>query len=249
MLVFLLNGVVFTLMGLEISTLAQSMDRAALLSLAGVGTAVSAALIAVRAVWVFGVTLWQRYVAGTEALRPAEAVVVSWSGMRGSVSLAAALALPLALPASAREAVLVITFTVILVTLVGQGTTLPLVIRLVRLGEDVDVRAEEREARARLVEEAQHRIDELYERWPTHKPLLDELRTRYQHRAEHQEQLDGAAASEAEQELVEHRQIRRAVIDAEREALLDMRDRGAIDDDVLRRIERDLDLEELRMEA
>ena len=65
----------------------------------------------------------------------------------------------------------------------------------------------------------------------------------------HEDQLDQAPGNEAEQELVEHRQIRRDVIDAQREALADMRDRSAIDDDVLRKIERDLDLEELRMEA
>jgi monovalent cation/hydrogen antiporter len=157
--------------------------------------------------------------------------------------------LPSGLPFPARDAVLVITFTVILVTLVGQGLTLPLVIRAARLGADEDVEAEEREAQAKLVEKALARLDELNEQWPGHRPLIEQLRSAYQHRAEHQEQLADGRASEAEQELIEHRQIRRSVIDAQREALLDMRDRGAIDDDVLREIERDLDLEELRMEA
>jgi len=135
------------------------------------------------------------------------------------------------------------------VTLLGQGTLLPLVIRAVRLGADDDASAEETQARRELLGEAMRRIDDLYERWPGHRPLLDQIRTAYQHRAEHEEQLDEAPGSEAEQELVEHRQIRRDVIDAQRDALLRMRDRGAIDDDVLRNIERDLDLEEIRMEA
>jgi CPA1 family monovalent cation:H+ antiporter len=93
------------------------------------------------------------------------------------------------------------------------------------------------------------RIDELQEQWPDHRPLIDQLREAYRHRAEHEEQLHEAPGSEAEQELVEHRQIRSAVIDAQREKLQEMRNRGAIDDDVLRNIERDLDLEEVRMEA
>jgi len=128
--------------------------------------------------------------------------------------------------------------------------TLPLVIKAVRLGGGDDDRdAEETQARRELIGEAMKRIDDLYERWPGHRPLLDQLRTAYQHRADHEDQLDQAPGNEAEQELVEHRQIRRDVIDAQREALADMRDRSAIDDDVLRKIERDLDLEELRMEA
>ena len=137
----------------------------------------------------------------------------------------------------------------ILVTLVGQGLTLPLVIRAVGLGSDAEGGHEESHARQELIEEALRRIDDLEKKWPDHKPLIDQLRGSYQHRAEHEEQLHEAPGNEAEQELVEHRQIRSDVIDAQRDALAAMRDRGAIDDDVLRNIERELDLEEIRMEA
>ena len=254
MLVFLLNGLVFILIGLEISALARDVDRATIAELGLAGIAVTVALLAVRAVWILVIAAWQRLVLrARDPLAPPEIGVLSWSGMRGAVSLAAALAIPLALPSGspfpARNAVIAITFVVILVTLLGQGTLLPLVIRAVRLGADDDASAEETQARRELLGEAMRRIDDLYERWPGHRPLLDQIRTAYQHRAEHEEQLDEAPGSEAEQELVEHRQIRRDVIDAQRDALLRMRDRGAIDDDVLRNIERDLDLEEIRMEA
>ena len=111
------------------------------------------------------------------------------------------------------------------------------------------MRAEEQQARRELVDEASRRIDQLCAEWPGHRPLLDQLRTAYRHRAEHAEQLTGPPESAAEVELAEHRQIRRSVIDAQREAVLQMRERGAIDDDVLRSIERELDLEEVRMEA
>jgi Na+/H+ antiporter len=252
-LVFLLTGVVFLAIGFQISSISREMDRATLLQLAAVGVVVSLALIAVRAVWVFGLSLRDLLAKDQRRIRLRESIVLSWAGMRGVVSLAAALALPIsALPGNAlpaRDAIIIITFTVILVTLVGQGLTLPLVIRAVGLGGDADDGHEESHARQELIEEALRRIDDLEKKWPDHKPLIDQLRTSYQHRAEHEEQLHEAPGNEAEQELVEHRQIRSDVIDAQRDALAAMRDRGAIDDDVLRSIERELDLEEIRMEA
>jgi Na+/H+ antiporter len=251
-LVFLLNGVVFLAIGFQISSISRAMDRGTLLQLATVGVLVSIALIVIRAAWILGMSLRGLLSKDQRAVRLRESIVLSWAGMRGVVSLAAALAIPISLPGDAlpaRDAIIIITFTVILVTLVGQGLTLPLVIRAVRLGGDADEGHEESHARQELIDEALRRIVDLEKKWPDHKPLIDQLRTSYQHRAEHEEQLHEAPGNEAEQELVEHRQIRSDVIDAQRDALLAMRDRGAIDDDVLRSIERDLDLEEIRMEA
>jgi Na+/H+ antiporter len=251
-LVFLLTGVVFLAIGFQISSISRQMDRTTLLQLAAVGVVVSLALIVVRAVWVFGLNLRDLLAKEQRRVRLRESIVLSWAGMRGVVSLAAALAIPISLPGNAlpaRDAIIIITFTVILVTLVGQGLTLPLVIKAVRLGGDTDDGHEESHARQELIEEALRRIDDLEKKWPDHKPLIDQLRASYQHRAEHEEQLHEAPGNEAEQELVEHRQIRSDVIDAQRDALAAMRDRGAIDDDVLRSIERELDLEEIRMEA
>src|SRR2546426_1289549 len=254
MLIFLLNGVVFIVIGLQISALGREMDRSTLLGLAGLGLVVSLTLIVVRALWITGLAGWKRLISREpQPSRAPEVAVLSWAGMRGVVSLAAALAIPPALPSGAafpaRDALIVITFTVILVTLVGQGMTLPLVIKFLHLGGDEDERHEESHARQDLIEQALRRIDELQEQWPDHRPLIDQLREAYRHRAEHEEQLHEAPGNEAEQELVEHRQIRSAVIDVQREKLQEMRNRGAIDDDVLRNIERDLDLEEVRMEA
>ena len=250
-LVFLLTGVVFLAIGFQISSISRAMDRTTLLQLAAVGVLVSLALILVRAVWIFATSLREILSKDERPLRLRESIVLSWAGMRGVVSLAAALALPSSAShgGALRDAIIIITFTVILVTLLGQGLTLPLVIRAVRLGGDADEGHEESHARQELIEEALRRIDDLEKQWPDHKPLIDQLRTSYKHRAEHEEQLHEAPGNEAEQELVQHRQIRTDVIGAQREALLAMRDRGAIDDDVLREIERELDLEEIRMEA
>jgi CPA1 family monovalent cation:H+ antiporter len=190
---------------------------------------------------------------GASASPVREAIAVSWAGMRGVVSLAAALALPVNLPGGgplpAREALLIVTLTVIVLTLVGQGLTLPWVIRSLRLGADTTVHEEEARARQQMLTAAERRIAELYAVWPGHRPLLDQLRDTYAHRAQHAaRELDPSAAGE-DQELIEHREIRRPVIGAEREALLRLRAEGSIDDDVLRRLERDLDLEEQRMDA
>ncbi len=95
------------------------------------------------------------------------------------------------------------------------------------------------------------RLDQLAAEWPNHMELIDNLRSQYEHRSRHELQRKHAVEQddEAEQELIEHRQIRMAVLEAERESLLTLRERGAISDEVHRVVERDLDLEELRMEV
>src|SRR5438094_589364 len=161
-------------------------------------------------------------------------------------TLAAALALPVGFPE--RNLILFLVFAIILVTLVGQGLTLPLVIKKLGVVSTEDGSHDEVHARGLTTEAALARIEELRTKWPGHIELIDQLRDRYAHRARHDEMHheDGGAA---EQELLEHGLIKREVIDAERQAAINLHDRGVITDEVLRRIERDLDLEDLRMEA
>ncbi|HEV8488758.1 MAG TPA: Na+/H+ antiporter [Candidatus Limnocylindrales bacterium] len=254
-LLFLINGAVFILIGLQLPGVIAALSGRSAGELLGLAAAVCLTVIVVRIVWVF-VSIYVPYWLGS--IRAAEAppsgrgvFLVSWAGMRGVVSLAAALALPRTLPDGSpfpeRDLLIFLAFSVILVTLVGQGLTLPLVVR--GLGITTDGRDEDEEAQARNVasEAAVARLDELATEWPGHLPLIDTLRAQYSHRATHNE--PDRPQSEAEQELIEHRQIRRAVIEAEREAALRMREDGAISDEAFRRVERDLDLEELRMEA
>ena len=99
-----------------------------------------------------------------------------------------------------------------------------------------------------MLDAATRRIDELYPVWPGHQPLLDELRSTYQHRSRHVQHEREASEGDEDRELIEHREIRRTVMSAEREALLRLRAEGAIDDDVQRKLERELDLEEERMD-
>ena len=253
---FLLNGAVFIITGLEVPLLLRAIEPAHAIWLVGIGIVVSLVLVAVRAVWIFATEVLPPLVR-REARPPrllAYTLVLSWAGMRGVVSLAVALAFPATLPGTesspVREAVLIVTLTVIVFTLLGQGLTLPLLIRRLHLGTDLQIHEEETNARQQMIEAATRRIDELFPVWPGHEPLLSRLRANYEHRTEHVERRRDAVASGAEdQEAIEHREIQRTVIDAEREALLRLRAEGAIDDDVLRVLERELDLEERRMDV
>jgi CPA1 family monovalent cation:H+ antiporter len=254
-LLFLINGSVFILIGLQLPTVLEGLSGYSPQSLLALAIAVSTVTILCRILWVFPATYIPRRLSATIREREPEPPVrhvalVSWAGMRGVVSLAAALALPIDFPD--RNLVVFLTFAVILATLVGQGLTLPFLIS--RLGiEDRGGLAGQEEAYARLVaaESAIVRLDELAAEVPDHLELIQNLRSNYQHRTQHelQRKHDGEHDEESEQELIEHRRIRSAVLDAERESLLTLRERGAISEEVHRVVERDLDLEELRMEV
>jgi CPA1 family monovalent cation:H+ antiporter len=253
---FLLNGFVFVAMGLEMPLLLRALSAEETLRLVGIGLAVSLTLVLVRAIFIFA-TVFLPNVLLRRRDMPwpfACSVVLSWAGMRGVVSLAAALALPVTTPSgapfAAREALIIVTVTVIVFTLLGQGLTLPWLVGRLRLaGADAGLRTEEATARQRLLESATQRIQELYPVWPGHRPLLDQLRETYRHRSEHVERQLDASSDGEDRELIEHTEIRRTVIDSEREALLRLRAEGEISDEVLRKLERELDLEERRMDA
>ena len=258
-LLFLINGAVFILIGVQLPTVLAGLGGRPPLELLGLAAAISLTAIVVRILWVFPGTYvprWLSHKIRTREPRPAarNVFLVSWAGMRGVVSLAAALALPLTTTSGApfpeRDLIIFLTFAVILATLVGQGLTLPLVIRGLRIAADGGDDHEEAHARMAAAEAAVSRIEELAHEWPSHLELIDTLRTQYEHRARDIElhHAEGPA-DEAERELFEHRLIRSAVIDAEREALVRLKETGGVRDDVFRRVERDLDLEELRMEA
>jgi CPA1 family monovalent cation:H+ antiporter len=251
-LIFLLNGLVFVLIGLQLPRIMGELQARPLGVVVGLAVLVCVAVVGIRFVWVF-LTDLPRLRIDRQVWR--EDVVLSWAGMRGVVSLAAALALPLSTgsgePLPERDLLIFVTMCVILVTLVGQGLTLPALLRWLRVRGDGSEDVEEAFARETATDAARERIEALAEEWPDHVPLIDTLRTIYQHRVSHLAERHNEAASseDAEQELLEHRAIRHSVIEAERDAILDLRDTGQISDDVLRRVERELDLEELRMEA
>jgi CPA1 family monovalent cation:H+ antiporter len=252
MLLFLINGAVFILIGLQMPAVLASLSARPLGELLALGALISATVILVRIGWMFPATYLPRRLSRRLRERdpapPRRAIfVLSWAGMRGVVSLAAALALPLDFPQ--RDLIIFLTFCVILATLVGQGLTLPPLITRLQVGDDGSGEHEEGHARTAAAEAAVRTLDELALRWPDHLELIDQLRAGYAHRAQHIDPHREDADGTHDRELEEHREIRLAVISAEREAILDLRDRGVIGDEALRTVERDLDLEELRMEA
>jgi len=259
MVIFVTNGLVFILIGLQLPTILDSVSAArSPLQLVVLGLVVSGAVIGVRLLWVFPGTYLARWVVPVVRRRdpspqPRVILIIGWAGMRGVVSLAAALALPLTIEGGApfpeRDLLLFLTFAVIVATLVGQGLTLPLLIRWLGVGDDGSTKHDEVHAREAAVQAALGRLEGLVHEWPGHRELIDRLRARYEHDAEHLEHDHEAEELPHDQEWIEHAAIRSAVIDAQRVAVIDLRDRGVIGDVALRRVERDLDLEELRGEG
>jgi CPA1 family monovalent cation:H+ antiporter len=250
--IFLINGFAFILIGLQLPGILDHLAPRSAAELIGLGVAVSLTAIIARIVWVFPATYLPRRLSAKLRARdpspPSNAVfVISWAGMRGAVSLAAALALPRDVPE--RELLIFLTFCVIVATLVGQGLSLPWLIR--RLGVVVGASAASEEATARLaaVDAAMTRLNGLAEEFPGHLELVDQLRARFSHEIGHVPAAVEGPRDESEEELLEHLEIRNAVLAAEREAIIGLRDSGVISDAVLRRIERDLDLEALRSGA
>jgi monovalent cation/hydrogen antiporter len=250
--IWAINAFVFVLIGLQLPTIIRNLDAYGAGELLFLGLAVSLTVIIARIVWVFPATYLPRTFSARIRERdpapPVKAVfIISWAGMRGVVSLAAALALTADIPQ--RDLILFLTFCVIVATLVGQGLSLPWLVR--RLGLPVGTARETEEAHARLaaVEAALNRLDGLAVEYPDHVELIEQLRQEYDHEASHVWPHAEGPQDAAELELLDHRAIRNALLLAEREAVIKLRDDGVINDETMRAIEHDLDLQALRAGA
>jgi monovalent cation/hydrogen antiporter len=249
---FILNGFVFVLIGLELPQVLQNLGGRSPVVILGLVTLVCAVVVVGRIVWVFAASLLpgspRRVIASRDPrLAKRLTFVVSWAGLRGAVSLAAALALAETFPE--RDLILLVTFGVILVTLVGQGLTLPLVMRWAAWDGTEPDGDEPTRARAAAYEAGLQEIERARPKWPTHQPLLDRLESGLEDRTKHLATEDPEETEERRQERQEHEEIQRGVIAAQRAAVIELRDQREINDQTLRLIERELDLEELRMEG
>ena len=277
-LIFLLNGLVFILIVLQLPGIVRGLARepaggASLGRAVAYAAAVSAVAIIVRMVWVFAATYVPRMLSRSIRERfPAppwqQVSVIAWTGMRGVVSLAAALALPPLLadgvtPFPHRDLITFITFGVILATLVLQGLTLPALIRWLRLGEMAEARDEE-EVTARYLAAlaAVERLDALgpaaSARGEVPRERLARVRAAYDERVAYFSRLLGAdeagdaAAAGMDAEIVAcetTESMEREAIAAERQMVIRLRDQGVIGDEILRRIQSELDHEESRLEG
>jgi monovalent cation/hydrogen antiporter len=240
-LVFLLNSMVFILIGLQLSGVIGRLEGYSGWDLAAYALAISMVAILVRFAWVY----FAEYLL-TRPL-PGEAFVISWCGMRGIVSLAAALALPIDLddgsPFAYRDLIVFLTFTVITVTLVVQGLTLAPLIRRLKLGADLGAREEHRRARLAMGRAALAALDALVAEEKVPPDLAERVR------AEFGDRMTAASplAAHPDSTIAFARRLRMAAVRAERAELIRVWRAGEISDDVLHHIEEELDYEESRL--
>jgi CPA1 family monovalent cation:H+ antiporter len=256
-LTFLLNAVLFLLVGLQLPTVIDALSGRTTGDLVLWAALVSGAVILVRLLWMFTVPYFIRLVDRREIQRqrrapPEERLIVGWAGMRGSVSLAAALAVPLTVDAGGafpeRDLIVFLAFAVILVTLVGQGLTLgPLIERLGVSDDGVEER-EERVARQRMAEAGIERLEELGEPDWISPESVGRARAQLDYRRRRWGALADGDGDDLEDRVNAFRRLMYDLFDAQRSALIEMRNRGEISDEVRRKVERDLDLEESRLE-
>jgi CPA1 family monovalent cation:H+ antiporter len=257
---FVLNGALFVLVGLQLHVVVEGLAPADVLAGLGTGVVVWAVVVGTRLAW----TNTLPYVIRALDRRPAQRLrrvgfrqrqPSAWAGFRGAVSLAAALAVPQAAggaPLAGRDRLLLVTFVVIALTLVVQGLTLPAVLRWARLADDGRDAAEERLARDAATRAAMGAIDDrarelgvpddvaarLHEEYATHLARL-ELKSRI---------ADGAPDEEHSIEaMVAERSLRLALLADKRTAVYRLRQARQIDDSVLRRVQAQLDVEEVRL--
>jgi Na+/H+ antiporter len=259
LVVFLLNSVLFVLIGLQLPHVMDAINGRSTGELIGYGLLFSAVVIGVRFIWLFTMVYVIRVIDRRPSQRDRRVpwrwrAAGAWSGMRGAVTLAAALALPLhtdsGAPFPGRDMIVFIAFAVVVVTVVGQGLTLPWVLRVLDVHEDG--KAEEREelhARLAAARAALEQLDALEEEGWMREDTLERMRGLYRYRT----QRFGARAGKVEDDGYEDRsqayqRAVRSVLDAQRQSLVAMRREGAISNSVMHRIERELDLEDTRLE-
>lgn len=252
---FALNGIVFLLIGLQIPyVLAGIHGGFSKVTLVEYGAIFSVTLIALRIVWVtpaikFSNKIQKLRHPDAESVTAPESFVIGWTGMRGVIALAAGLSIPEFINGkefAQRNLIVFLTFSVILVTLVLQGLTLPSVIRALGLAREQEVEPEERYARELAIKNAMEYLEK--EKRQTTDGLehaYEDLIDRYEHRLAEvsDEEEHGASKLEVYHELT---RAARAAVQVERRTIIRLRDEGRISDDVLRRMERELDLEDTK---
>jgi Na+/H+ antiporter len=256
---FLLNGFVFILIGLQLPDVlhAASSDHLPKRQLIFYALLISFAVIIVRIIWVFPATYLPRIL--SKRLRERDpcpswrhVTIIAWTGMRGVISLAAALALPLTKrdgsPFPGRDLILFLSFVIILATLVVQGLSLPVLIRWLGVKDDDSLDHEEREARLAANKAALARLQEVAEKDPAKADALKRLRIEYEDRIR---QLEVTETDRADRRLrlfsAEYERLSHEGLKQERDTILQLRNKDVINDEVLRRIQQDIDLAEARL--
>ncbi len=239
---FLLDGLLFVIIGLQVPTILKRIEDADVSTLGLYALLITAVVMGTRALWMLVVPT----VLHSETTVP-ERIVIAWSGMRGGVSLAAALAITVdGFPQ--RDLVIFVAYAVIVLTLVLPGLTLSTLVKRLGLQESEEHRRNAAEARVRITQAGLERLDELEGDAPEH--VVQRLRDRYSSRLERLEaRVEGDADERGQTDVAQAGKLMAEMIEAEREVLRAMRDERAFSDDILREVERELDLDDSRLSA
>ena len=250
--VFVLNCVVFVLIGLQLPEVRAGLSHHSLGELAWYGFITSVIVIVVRPLWVFP-SAWlarcRESIRRRDPLPPWQHItIVSWCGMRGVVSLAAALALPVNFPE--RDLVVFLAFCVILATLVVQGLSLPFIVRWLGVHEEHDSE-HEKQTRLKLAHAALAHLNQIAEQVSTNEQALRRVTDLYEDRVRHltDDTADALGWSDDRHRWVETRRLWREAIAAERREMIQLRGQARVDEELLHRLEREMDLEETRLKS
>ena len=253
----MLNATLFVLVGLELRPIVESLSDRSTGDLLLWAAAVSATVIATRAAWswIAANLQWRILPMIRDPARmPGNGVlaVLSWAGMRGAVTLAAALALPLATdggsPLVERNVIVFLAFAVIVATLVIQGLTLPALVRVVDLPVDSREPQEEAYAWVRAMEAGLARLEELHDEPWVEPAVVQRLRDTFDLRiAQYAARKEGVEDRKAEKLVRASQRLRLELLTAERAAVVELRHSGEISDSVERQVFRELDLEDARL--
>ena len=254
---FILNALLFALVGLQLPVIVDALSGYSPARLVGYAAVVSLAVIGARFLWVVPgtfLTAWMRRVKRPIQNPGRASIILGWAGMRGAVSLAAALALPLTTDAGDdfpnRDLVIFLTFGVILTSLVVQGLSFPALLKLVGLEDEGRTEKEENKARIYATEAALARLEELADEDWVRNDTLERIRAMFNFRNQRfRSRFDPESDGEIESRSLDYQRLLRELLTAERNAVFDLRRERRIDDVVMRRVIRDLDLEEARLDG
>ncbi|MEY2577145.1 MAG: monovalent cation/hydrogen antiporter [Verrucomicrobiota bacterium] len=256
MVTFILNGILFMLIGLQLPQVIHALPPGSAIAVAKLGVLILLALVLVRFAWLFVATYLPRLFSKSfRRKNPApwqQTALIAWTGMRGADSLAGALAIPFLLadgtPFPGRDLILLLTFCVIFGTLVVQGLTLKPLVRWLRIVDDHVTEKEERLARLRANEAALARIEDMGSSGQARPETVERLRSEYADRirqlskdTSHEESLRRLYSKDFQQLACE-------ALETERETVIGLRNEDTINDEVLRRIQHDIDLAEARLQ-
>ena len=257
LITFLLNGLIFILIGLQLRSVVEGLNEYTAGQLVSYALLTSLTVILVRMVWVFPATYVPRWASRRIRERDPSpswrnVSIIAWTGMRGVISLAAALALPLQTASGVlfpdRDLIIFLTFCVILATLVVQGLSLPVLIRALGLEDDRIGDKEETHGRVSIAEAALERLDELVDEDWVREDTAERMRGLYSYRRNRFASRFEGDPEGVEERSAAYQHLMVELLGAQRLRLITMRDEGSIGDEVMHRIERDLDLEESRLE-